>query len=225
MAQESNEDGPIGQKTLSKAEEYYTRSGKIIETQFHTLGTIRNVNIKMLQIFDHAEHVELRAIKLDMQTEGQFSRYRAAIIDKDEVDDLLTALKLMRDKIYPTTRNTYTEVSYNSRSGFEVGCYFEPSKMKCCLNMALTRSSNFKGTVWETNQHSSRCKQSAAAGQWRKPQQQLTNSRCASCRNAVTSACRSRLSTRDAARWHAPRPPSTRTSRATCPPWRCRPGR
>jgi len=139
MAQESNEDGPIGQKTLSKAEEYYTRSGKIIETQFHPLGTIKNVNIRMLQIFDHAEHVELRAIKLDMQTGGQFSRYRAAIIDKDEVGDLLTALKLMRDKIYPTTRNTYTEVCYNSRSGFEVGCYFEPNKLKWTGTLQLDK--------------------------------------------------------------------------------------
>jgi len=130
MAQEEETELPGIQKTLSKAEEYYTKTGKIIETQFHKLGTMNGVSIEMLQIFDHAEHVELRAIKMGMQTGGQFSRYRSATIDKDEVEDLLTALRLMKDKIYTTTRNTYTEVNYYSRCGFKVSCYFVPNKLK-----------------------------------------------------------------------------------------------
>ncbi|MBK9536900.1 MAG: hypothetical protein IPO10_17335 [Flavobacteriales bacterium] len=133
MAQEEETELPVFRKHLQSGRVLHSKTGKIIETQFHKFGNNERGEYRTMLTNLHrtlAEHVELRAIKMGMQTGGQFSRYRSATIDKDEVEDLLTALRLMKDKIYTTTRNTYTEVNYYSRCGFKVSCYFVPNKLK-----------------------------------------------------------------------------------------------
>ncbi len=66
-----------------------------------------------------------------LNTSTQYvTKSRVGIIDKDEVESLIKAMRLVKEKVLPTTRNAYTEVTYKSRGGFEVGCYFDPKKVK-----------------------------------------------------------------------------------------------
>jgi hypothetical protein len=53
---------------------------------------------------------------------------KLAIIDADEIDPLINAIKLMLTKEFITKKTEYTEVSFRSRSGFVTGAYFSPDK-------------------------------------------------------------------------------------------------
>ena len=118
-------------RSKSKAEEFYSSSGKLIEKQFHDLGTVKGLEVQMLQVIDLGERTEVRALRFEMTYSTQYtSQSKIAVIDKDEVAGLIQALKLIQEKVIPTTRNTYTEVSFTSRSGFLVGSFFDVKKLQ-----------------------------------------------------------------------------------------------
>jgi hypothetical protein len=48
---------------MSNAEQYYMESGKILEKQFHEAGKVRGLEVQVLQIIDHAEKSEIRALR------------------------------------------------------------------------------------------------------------------------------------------------------------------
>ena len=115
----------------SKVEEYYSTTGILLEKQFHQIGNVKGVEVQMLQVIDLGAKTEMRALRFEMSISTQYSSdTKVAVIDKDEVEGLVRALELIQVSVIPTTRNAYTEVSYTSRSGFQVGCYFDAKKVQ-----------------------------------------------------------------------------------------------
>lgn len=114
----------------SNTELFSLKSGTLIEKTFIDIGKQNKITFQVLKINNLLSGDSLSALRLE--TEVMESAYstdtKVAILDKDELDGLISSIAKVLTSILPNTRENYTEVIFRSRSGFEFGSYYEPSK-------------------------------------------------------------------------------------------------
>lgn len=113
------------EKELSKAEQFATKVGTLIKKKFIDVGTIKKVEIKVIHCTDMISAESISSVRFEYElTSSHTFDIRIATIDADEIDGLIRAIKIMQEKVFTTTPINHTEVTYKSRDGFEVGCYW-----------------------------------------------------------------------------------------------------
>ena len=76
------------------------------------------------------------AVRFEYEVKSSYSTdTKKAMLDADEIDGLLKSIKVMKDRIFPSTSDTYSEVTYRSRAGFEAGCYWSKDKWTTYLKL------------------------------------------------------------------------------------------
>ncbi|NEN25231.1 hypothetical protein G3O08_17175 [Cryomorpha ignava] len=60
---------------------------------------------------------------------------KIASLDTDEIDGLIKSLKIMQEKVFTSTPENYTKVTYKSRGGFEAGCYWGKNEWSTYLKL------------------------------------------------------------------------------------------
>lgn len=111
-------------KELSNAEVFSAKSGVLMQKEFVEIGTLKRCKIQVVYFTDLISNTKQSALKFEYEVASTYSSdTKAATLDPDEVDGLMKSIKLMQDKVIPTTPANYTEVNYRSRGGFEAGCY------------------------------------------------------------------------------------------------------
>jgi len=58
---------------------------------------------------------------------------------------LIKSLKIIQDKILPTTASNYTEVNFRSRSGFSAGCFSKKDSWSAYMKLERYDSDSY---VW-----------------------------------------------------------------------------
>jgi hypothetical protein len=128
----AQDEEPTTEKTQSKTEAFYSASGTLFERQYHPVGKLRTLTIQRMEIRNLSTNEEVRALRFE--SPYSISQYssdtKIAVVDKDEVQGLLNALRIMRDQVLTSTRDVYTEVTFTSRSGLQAGCYYDEGKKK-----------------------------------------------------------------------------------------------
>lgn len=119
-----NAQTPAKEKELSNAEVFSAKAGTLMQKEFVEIGTLKRCKIQVVYFTDLISNTKQSALKFEYEVASTYSTdTKAATLDPDEVDGLMKSIKLMQEKVFPTTPTNYTEVYYRSRGGFEGGCF------------------------------------------------------------------------------------------------------
>jgi hypothetical protein len=117
--------GQTKDQELSNAEKFSAKAGSLIQKEFLDIGTVKSSKIKIVKYTDLITATKQSALQFEYESVGKYtSDTKAAVLDADEIDGLIKSIKIIQEKIFPSTATNYTEVSFKSRGGFEAGCYW-----------------------------------------------------------------------------------------------------
>ena len=136
------------EKKFSNTEAFLNSTGVILEKEFVEIGKVQTkslnknklLTIQVLNITDLSTDKKTSALRFQYYYISQVSTdEKVAIIDPDEINDLINFFRMV-DKNYLNTKpKNYTEVTYYSRGGFKTGCYFSTEKQEWELFMQLEK--------------------------------------------------------------------------------------
>lgn len=128
--------GQSKEKELSNAEIFSAKSGALIQKEFVKIGNIKGATIEINYFTDLITNTKQSALRFEYESLGKYSSdTKTAILDADEVDGLIKSIKIIQEKIFPSTVSNYTEVSFKSRAGFEAGCYWSKGTWSTYLKL------------------------------------------------------------------------------------------
>lgn len=124
------------EKELSNAEKFSSKSGTLIEKEFVDVGTLKKVEIKVIHYTDLISNESVSALRFEYEVTGSYSSdTKIASLDADEIDGLIKSIKMMQESVFTSTPTNYTEVTYQSRGGFEAGCYWSKGDWSTYLKL------------------------------------------------------------------------------------------
>jgi hypothetical protein len=113
------------EKDRSNLEKFSSQSGTLLERQFVDLGSIRGVKVRTQTITNLISKISYSGLRFEMDIRRSYGSSSAiSVLDGDEAEALLRSLKFIKSNVLTSTRTSYTEVFFNSRGGFEMGCYY-----------------------------------------------------------------------------------------------------
>jgi hypothetical protein len=120
----------------SNIEKFSSKSGTLIQKQFIPLGKLRTVSVELLVITDLVTNAKVAGVRMEYEAYSSLgSDTKIAFLDADEVDGLVKSINLLKSKVLNTTPDSYTEVVFGSRGGFEAGAYFANGKWTTFLKL------------------------------------------------------------------------------------------
>lgn len=134
----------VKEQETSNAEKFSERSGSLIQKEFIDIGDIKKCELKVLHYTDLNSNQKTSALKFEYEYKSSYSSdTKAAVLDADEIDGLVKSIKIIQDKIFPSTPANYTEVSFRSRSGFEAGCYSKKDSWSAYMKLEKFDSNSY----------------------------------------------------------------------------------
>jgi len=112
------QDAPTN-SDLSKAEEFSSKSGRLIQKQYLEMDKIKGIEIKVVKYSDLISKENVTAVHFSKVVTTQYtSDTKIARLDADEIDGLIKSIQKIEVEVFPRKPTAYTEVLYKSRSGF-----------------------------------------------------------------------------------------------------------
>lgn len=124
------------EQELSNAEKFSAKAGALIQKEFVEIGSVREAKISVIYFTDLITNTKQSALKFEYESVGKYSTdTKSALLDADEVDGLIKSIKIIQEKIFPSTATNYTEVSFKSRGGFDAGCFWSKGSWSTYLKL------------------------------------------------------------------------------------------
>ena len=134
----------VNEQETSNAEKFSERSGSLIRKEFIIIGDLKKCELKVIHFTDLVSNQKTRALKFEYEYKSSHSSdTKAAILDADEVDGLIKSIKIIQEKIFPSTPANYTEVSFRSRSGFDAGCFSKKDSWSAYMKLERFDSNSY----------------------------------------------------------------------------------
>lgn len=112
------------EQEVSNAEKFSDRAGSLIQKEFIDIGSLKKCDIQVAKFTDLISGQKSSAVRFEYEYKSSYSSdTKVALLDEDEIDGLIKSIKIIQDKILPTSAPNYTEVTFRSRSGFSAGCF------------------------------------------------------------------------------------------------------
>jgi len=125
------------EQELSNAEIFSAKAGALIQKEFIELGSVKGAKVQVIYFTDLISNTKQSALKFEYESVGKYaSSTKSALLDGDEVDGLIKSIKIIQEKIFPSSATNYTEVSFKSRGGFEAGCFWSKGTWSTYLKLA-----------------------------------------------------------------------------------------
>lgn len=119
----------LADKKQSNIGAFLNSGGNIIHKKFEDVGRIEKVEIQKLTVTDMMKKDTLNGIELSFNTtDGNSTVEVSTFFDDDEVKNIITTLKVIKNEKLSTSSNNYEEIFYQSRSGATIGVYFLEEK-------------------------------------------------------------------------------------------------
>lgn len=132
------------EQETSNAEKFSERSGSLIQKAFIDIGDLKKCELKVIHYTDLVSNQKTSALKFEYDYKSTYSSdTKAAVLDADEIDGLIKSIRIIQDKIFPSTPTNYTEVSFRSRSGFEAGCYSKKDSWSAYIKLERFDSNSY----------------------------------------------------------------------------------
>lgn len=113
-----------GEKGISNAEKFSSKAGTLIAREFIDVGTLKTAKIKVVNYTNLVSGDSVSALRFEYKVSGSYSSdTKIAVLDSDEIDGLISSIKMISEDVLVTSPVNYTEVTYKSRSGFQAGCF------------------------------------------------------------------------------------------------------
>jgi hypothetical protein len=107
-----------------------------MERKFIDIGKLRDIKIQVMVITDLMANAKISGVRFEVEKAGRYtSDTKIAFLDRDEVDGLIKSIGILKSSVFNSTRDSYTEVEFRSRSGFEAGAYFSEGKWKTFVRL------------------------------------------------------------------------------------------
>ncbi len=113
---------------LSSYQAFSSKSGTLLRKEFIEIGHLKSVEVQVLRVTDLVANESASAIRLRYDTGSGYSSVKITSLDADEIEGLKSSIKLMQGKVLRSVPTNYVEMSFNSRSGFEAGCFWSKQK-------------------------------------------------------------------------------------------------
>lgn len=127
---------PPVDREQSNIEKFSAKSGALIERQFIDVGNLKGVKVQLLVITDMLSNTKVTGLRLEYAVSSRYSSdTKATFLDQDELDGLIKSINILKTKVFNTTRDSYPEIIFRSRSGFEAGGYFNDGKWKTFMKL------------------------------------------------------------------------------------------
>lgn len=141
-----NAQAQTKEKELSNAEIFSAKDGTLMQREFLEIGNLKKCKIEVVYFTDLISNTKQSALKFEYEVISSYSSdTKSAVLDPDEVDGLMKSIKIMQEKVIPTTPTNYTEVNYKSRGGFEAGCFSSKDSWSTYLKLEKYDSKSY---VW-----------------------------------------------------------------------------
>lgn len=132
-------------ETQSNAEKFSEKSGTLIQRQFIDVGKIGETSIQVAVFTDLISGTKTSAVRFEKEAYSSYSSdTKVALLDADELDGLIKSLKIIQEKVFPTTPADYTEVNFASRSGFSAGCFYSKNKWSSYMKLEKYDSKSYE---------------------------------------------------------------------------------
>jgi hypothetical protein len=130
----------IGQTTAekpqSKIEQFSARSGALMEKRFIDVGTVGGVKVQTFILTDLVSASTISGVRFEYYAYASYGGdNKIAVLDSDEIDGLIKSINVLKSSVFPSTRDSYSEVVYSSRDGFQAGAYFSKNKWTAFLKL------------------------------------------------------------------------------------------
>lgn len=123
--------GQNKESDVTQAELFSSQSGTLIEKQFIDIGKVKGISVKVLILTDLIKGTSLSCLRFEYDYKASYgSETKIGTLDSDEIDGLVKSIKILQNNVFPTTRDIYTEIGYQSRTGFEAGAYYSLDRGK-----------------------------------------------------------------------------------------------
>lgn len=121
---------------LSQAEKFSSKAGTLIQREFIDVGRISKAEVKIIRYTDLISSESVSSVRFELEVASSYSKdTKIAALDSDEIDGLIKSIITMKDKVFPSTPENYTEVSFRSRGGFEAGCFWSKGDWSTYLKL------------------------------------------------------------------------------------------
>jgi hypothetical protein len=95
-------------------------------------------------ITDMMSNVKVSGVRFEVEKADRYtSSTKTAFLDKDEVDGLVKSLNIIKTSVLPSTRDSYTEIEFRSRSGFPAGAFYSDNKWSAFLKLEKYDSGSY----------------------------------------------------------------------------------
>ena len=132
------------QKQESNAEKFSNKAGTIIEKEYDPIGDVAKCKILVLTLKDLLDGHKVTAVRFEYEHHASYGYdTKIAVLDADEIDAFLSSIKIIKERIMPTTVVKYTEVNFKSRSGFMAGCFSKKDKWTGYMQLSQNDSNSF----------------------------------------------------------------------------------
>ena len=129
------------EKGLSRAEQFYSTKGILIEKEFHNVGAVKEIDIQIIKLKNLKEKDSLSYVRLIFGYQTDFKlKDKPGIIDSDELAGIIESMAYICKNILPSKRDNVTEVTFKTRTGIETGAYFEKATLKWVCFIKLIES-------------------------------------------------------------------------------------
>jgi hypothetical protein len=136
--------GQTIEKLKSNAEIFSTKSGTLIKKEFVDIGKVKDAKVSVIHYTDMIDDKKVSSVNFKYEHTSKYSKStKSASLDADEIEGLIKSIKLIQEKIFSTTPDKYTEVSFFSRSGFSAGCYWSSDKWKTYIRLEKFDSDSY----------------------------------------------------------------------------------
>ncbi|MBS1662822.1 MAG: hypothetical protein JST68_17385 [Bacteroidetes bacterium] len=132
------------QKQESNAEKFSDKVGTLIEKEYDPIGDVAKCKIQVLTFKDLLDGHKVTAVQFQYEYRASYgSDTKIAVLDADEIDAFLSSIKMIKEKVMPTSVVKYTEVSFKSRSGFMAGCFSKKEKWTGYMKLSKYDSNSY----------------------------------------------------------------------------------
>lgn len=99
-----------------RLEEITEKSGVLLKKEFHLVGKVKNIEVKVVTVTNLTNNDVIKVVKLEGEfySMGSRSTTKAGVLDKDELDGIVTAMNTIVQQTGEAGED-YTEIGFTAR--------------------------------------------------------------------------------------------------------------
>ena len=125
----------------SKAALFEESKGSLIRKDFYNLPKVGGLENNVLILTDIFTGTKIGCLRMEYYDD--YNDLRAGYIDFEELDAAIKSLSYIKETILYTTPDVYTEFSFKSKDGVQLGTYFNEKTQKWVVFIWLRKWSDF----------------------------------------------------------------------------------